>query len=1372
MLKSGLQWQAHQLGTRIALAMALTVAALQAPFAHSAQIEAIMGGGIVLGTECANGIVQENLYSSSAEFVDFGPDVPLYVQTSGKTRLKRTSDAFFADDDRIKFYNVQDNFLNGVVHYRDPNTGNDNGRLALFGKAGGAGDENVPQGQGAYQLRYYPRNAAPWTELGILYTVTPNADFSYSCTGPDPTPEDQTPDAPTITDLVPGNQLLTATYVAGQEHTYPIAKYQYKLDVVGGSAGTWTDITGAMPTLQQAATLQLTGLVNGTTYAVTVRAIDSQDGEGDPSNTVTDTPRIVCSDEDFPAVGTGAAASFECTHNDVTYEFSDFHILTKTSSANQCASLPHEADRTALFCKQDGTSLIAAFDWWNQSKAQLSWLQEVQQVGSRRVEEGGAPCASGSTTVSGRCRNQLYLGEFAFAGMAGVGGAGIQNLDTSNVSVAWHMFDGASDFNQPLNAATWDLSNNFYTAKMFRNASSFNQDVSWFNNRNVSDATYMFAGATAFNNGCAAGATTCPMNWADTSKVTSFGSMFLDAVTFNQDISGWNTGKVTSAENMFKGAIAFNRDISNWNVSKLVEATGMFQGARAFNQDVSSWTVSAIKNAAAMFMNAHAFNQPLGAWTLSSAQVLSSMFRGARAFNQNIGNWSTGQVLLMDYMFKDATSFDQNLSNWSVASLISKSNFDTGASAWCGLGFANRGRPVGFDPSAGERCALHVDMEAPATALAGDKISYVLTYYNESSNAISNGNLGLQLPAQVSFVAASDGGVLADSKVSWTSLEIPAGSSRALGAGQVSATVEILSTTADGSDVSAIATLSDGASLSATVTSVTQVTAKSDLAATVTAPAFAVAGQEISYELQVVNRGQVATQSGSVELAWTDSDVKPVSGGQNCSGTPLKCVWGPIVIPSRGQAWEDTVKVVLPADAEIAQIVSATLVATAENANDNSDSTASASTEINARPAIESTLRTVPVTIVKPGGSLQASVTVKNTGAGEARETQVALPIPTGAVAAIPAGATCDQNLDPCTSYLSWSLGTLAADEEQQVAATLTAPNTENSSLSLQAQISFKDSLDIRDQLTSNMVTLQVATRPIIDLAAQFSPDRFEPGGETKLQFDFANVGTNDATSGKLTFRTPDASSLKAWPQNTLCDDAQCSQGFTGVVALMLGTVAKSGETGDSGSATFGLEISEGAESLEGAGYLAPTTRLEFLPKEAAATAIPKNVDEEIDGHLIEIIPPGGSSCSLDIVESRPAYNYPGWTLVVDQLLRFTVTECEPGVTLGVRITARDSVLLPEGSIATKTSGDAGDSLRAIPGSRITGQVIEYDLTDNDGDLDLDPRDGELEDPLSVALVGGSGIYVPYIPVPIPYWVLGLLAGLMGWLGFQRLSAA
>jgi len=69
------------------------------------------------------------------------------------------------------------------------------------------------------------------------------------------------------------------------------------------------------------------------------------------------------------------------------------------------------------------------------------------------------------------------------------------------------------------------------------------------------------------------------------------------------------------------------------------------------------------------------------------------------------------------------------------------------------------------------------------------------------------------------------------------------------------------------------------------------------------------------------------------------------------------------------------------------------------------------------------------------------------------------------------------------------------------------------------------------------------------------------------------------------------------------------------------------------------------------------------------------------------------------------------------------------------------------------------------------GNTVSYTLTDN-GSLDLDPDDGELRDPVAVAIVGGSGIYVPFIPVPIPYWVLALLSGLMGWLGYRRLRLA
>ena len=94
----------------------------------------------------------------------------------------------------------------------------------------------------------------------------------------------------------------------------------------------------------------------------------------------------------------------------------------------------------------------------------------------------------------------------------------------------------------------------------------------------------------------------------------------------------------------------------------------------------------------------------------------------------------------------------------------------------------------------------------------------------------------------------------------------------------------------------------------------------------------------------------------------------------------------------------------------------------------------------------------------------------------------------------------------------------------------------------------------------------------------------------------------------------------------------------------------------------------------------------------------------------------------------------------------------------------------PEGAEPIKTDDNA-TTAAAIAGATVAGNTIRYTLKDN-GPLDLDADPGELRDPVSAANAGGSGIYVPFIAVPIPYWVLGLLAGLMGWLGHRRLRAA
>jgi len=81
---------------------------------------------------------------------------------------------------------------------------------------------------------------------------------------------------------------------------------------------------------------------------------------------------------------------------------------------------------------------------------------------------------------------------------------------------------------------------------------------------------------------------------ADTSNVENMNSMFYEAQSFNQDISGWDTSNVENMFGMFGVAVSFNQDISGWDTSNVENMGSMFIGAESFDQDISTWCVEQI----------------------------------------------------------------------------------------------------------------------------------------------------------------------------------------------------------------------------------------------------------------------------------------------------------------------------------------------------------------------------------------------------------------------------------------------------------------------------------------------------------------------------------------------------------------------------------------------------------------------------------------------------------------------------------------------------------------------------------------------------------------------------------------------------------
>ena len=240
-------------------------------------------------------------------------------------------------------------------------------------------------------------------------------------------------------------------------------------------------------------------------------------------------------------------------------------------------------------------------------------------------------------------------------------------------------FSGAS--NMMYNADdTPDLSGVTDMGHMFRDIVSFNGDLSNWDTSSVTDMPYMFRQTYSFDSDIS--------NW-NVSGVTDMSGMFNDATSFNSDLSGWDTSSVTTMSEMFGGATSFNGDISGWDTSSVTIMSDMFIQTTSFNDDISGWDVSNVVYMYNMFNGATSFNSDLSDWNTSSVTDTYNMFNGATSFNSDLSDWDTSSVTEMAYMFYSAASFDGDLSDWDTSSVTemaymfySAASFDGDISGW------------------------------------------------------------------------------------------------------------------------------------------------------------------------------------------------------------------------------------------------------------------------------------------------------------------------------------------------------------------------------------------------------------------------------------------------------------------------------------------------------------------------------------------------------------------------------------------------------------------------------------------------------------------------------------------------------------------
>ena len=237
----------------------------------------------------------------------------------------------------------------------------------------------------------------------------------------------------------------------------------------------------------------------------------------------------------------------------------------------------------------------------------------------------------------------------------------IGNWDTSSVINMFTMFSNSANFNQAI--GNWDTSSVTNMRGMFEFTSSFNQDLSgWCVSRVTSYgffnsfANKFLAAKPNWEQPCLSGngvTLICAAeNVGDSFTISVNGSTSTFTKRSKSQISTDNaaascTSGITDMSNLFRvepgysGTITFNEDISHWDTSSVTNTNSMFLGASAFNQDIGNWDTSSITDMAAMFNLATTFNRDLSGWCVSQiVSVPTDFATGATAFNSaNHPSW-------------------------------------------------------------------------------------------------------------------------------------------------------------------------------------------------------------------------------------------------------------------------------------------------------------------------------------------------------------------------------------------------------------------------------------------------------------------------------------------------------------------------------------------------------------------------------------------------------------------------------------------------------------------------------------------------------------------------------------------------------------
>ncbi len=479
--------------------------------------------------------------------------------------------------------------------------------------------------------------------------------------------------APTLT---AGNKQITASWVdpatwnwgSNSNADNDITSYNLRYREVGSESwnGVNSGITGTNHTI--------TELTNGDTYHVQVRAVNAG-GTGGWSASSTATP-IAPPTVPPVAPGTMAAPTFEVgnglliatwtaptdnggspiTGYELQYRADDTEPWTLTSSGITCARSEGQAE----VCQFSFSFYPPSYRPHHYighiiTTDGASYQLRVRAVNAQGNGEWSATATTTLPTVTAKLPEGMAARAILSAEVSTIIATNDLTVSLTTVESGTYAVDESGDITiTPATAPdgvtppTVDSSSGLITVTADTTAGTYLVYGSDTGSTDILFAEYFYVTRspttnaqlkTAVNAGISSWGNTANLNYIITAAVRNMSEVFSSLLTFNGDISLWDTGAVTNMSGMFNRATAFNGDISKWDTGAVTDMSQMFQVATVFNSDISKWNVRSVTDMSQMFYLATAFNSNISKWNVSSVMNMFFMFNTASAFNQNLEEW-------------------------------------------------------------------------------------------------------------------------------------------------------------------------------------------------------------------------------------------------------------------------------------------------------------------------------------------------------------------------------------------------------------------------------------------------------------------------------------------------------------------------------------------------------------------------------------------------------------------------------------------------------------------------------------------------------------------------------------------------------------